>query len=244
MVRFGCRRDDRSAMNQANATATKTAAASPGESWWGRLTRAPVILQAFMVFALVASFFSLLAVSVPPLGRVVMPYIGGGNPVIYLNALLFAVLATVVPPGKAIVPARKMVYVAIGFLGFATLFEAFEIFRYLAWPEPIRVNSQNPYLVYHDLRPAFSIVLPVCWMLLLLAPSVRKWIHPAGADADYRPYQVSLADFLYLMLVVCLGLAASLTLAGFMQRARQSITPPASGPKIVPATPGTRKPSP
>lgn len=214
-------------MNQATTESTETTAAL-GTNWWVRLTRAPVILQAYIVFTLCAVSFSMIASFVPPLGRVVVPYTGWTGGINYGFTIFFAVSA-------ALVPQRRMIYAVIALLGLFALFGCLEMIGHLVWLGPASQNFENPYLIYHDLRPTFVIVLPTIWIALLLSPSMRKWIRGGGKQDGYPLFQFSLADLLYLMLIVCVALASSLTFAGLMHRTSERLAPVAS-PSGVPAS--------
>ena len=217
-------------MDQATAESTETVAAR-GTNWWVRLTRAPVILQAYIVFTLFAVSFSMTASFVPPLGRIVVPYTGWTGGINYGFTLFFAVAA-------ALVPQRRMIYAVIALLGLFALFGCLEMIGHLVWLGPASQNFENPYLIYHGLRPAFDIVLPAFWIALLLSPSMRKWINDPATPNAYAPRQFSLVDLLYLMLIVSLGLASMLMLASLVRRVNEYLEPvPAAAPGEVPAAP-------
>jgi len=141
--------------------------------------------------------------------------------ILYLNTLFFAVAAP-------LIPQRKLIYAFMPLLGLFALFGFIEIFGHLVRPNPVRVNSGNAYLVYHDFRPAFVVVLPVFWMAMLVSPSMRAWIRGTASDEEFGPYQVSLADLMYLVLIACIALASSLALAALMHRAAARVAEPAA----------------
>jgi hypothetical protein len=37
------------------------------------------------------------------------------------------------------------------------------------------VDFNNPYLTYSEIRPLFTVILPIAWSLLLISSPMRKW---------------------------------------------------------------------
>ena len=138
-------------------------------SSWFRFTQAPLILRAYVVFALVASGLSLSGFYAPPLNAAIVPYTGWSSLGLYAFTLFFAIAAI-------LTPQRKQVYAVAALLGLFVLLGAFDTFRYTLGPAAGRPDSGNPYLTYHPYRPIFTIVLPAFWLLLLISPIMRKWI--------------------------------------------------------------------
>ena len=153
-------------------------------SRWLRFTQAPLALRSYIVFALVAStlqlsgVFGLVAstlhlsgVAAPwrTLDAAITPYTGWSGLGYYMFTLFFAISAIHTPP-------RKQVYGVVALLGLAVLFGALDTFRHTLGPEAGRPDFGNPYLIYHPYRPIITILLPASWLLLLITPSMRKWI--------------------------------------------------------------------
>lgn len=61
------------------------------DPWWSRFGRAPLILQAYLVFAMLASILSMSGFYTPPLERFLVPYTGWSALGFYRFTLLFAV---------------------------------------------------------------------------------------------------------------------------------------------------------
>jgi hypothetical protein len=204
--------------------AIEPAGFAPG--WRERFKHAPLVLQAYIVFVIAAIAFSFAALFVRPLGNAVLPIIGGTGGVNLGFTLYFAIVAAL---GQG-----RMVLAVVALLALFALFGGWETVRHLAAPTATAVYSANSALRYHDLRPAFTVVLPVCWILLLLSPAMWRWMR---RDQRVRAYQFSLSDLLYLMLVVCLGLAASLALASLMHRVGERVERPNVPGFFLPAKP-------
>jgi hypothetical protein len=181
------------------------------------LGHAPFVLQAYLVFVLVYATLSMAASLVRPLGEVLIPYTGWRGGIDYLFTLYFA-------GATAATAQRKLIYIVILLLGFFALGGVLEFNGHVVSPDPARMKPGNPALFFHELRPAVTIVLPLAWLCLLLSPSMRKWVKAAPGEDDRQGRQFSVADLLYLMLVVCVALAAGLALAGQMRKARESVT--------------------
>jgi hypothetical protein len=137
-----------------------------------RFTQAPLILRAYVVFALVASALFFSGFYAPPLNAAIIPYTGWAGLGLYMFTLFFAISAI-------ITPQRKMIYGVVLLLGLAVLFGAFDTFWHTLGPEAGRPDFNNPYLIYHPYRPIITIVLPAFWLLLLICPITRKWIKDA-----------------------------------------------------------------
>jgi hypothetical protein len=139
-------------------------------SSWFRFTQAPLILRAYVVFALVASVLFFSVFYAPPLNAAIIPYTGWSGLAFYMFTLFFAISAI-------ITPQRKLIYRVVALLGLAVLFGAFDTFWHTLGPEAGGPDFGNPYLIYHPYRPIFTIVLPAFWLLLLIFPIMRKWIN-------------------------------------------------------------------
>jgi hypothetical protein len=198
------------ATDQAITESTQTAARL-ATSWWTRCRRAPLVLQAYLVFTIAYALLSIAAAFVRPLGNVITPFTGWTGGINYLFTLYFAA-------ATAGTSQRKLVYIVIGFLGFFALGGVFELAGHVVAPDPVRMKPGNSALYFHELRPVVTIVLPLAWIMLLLSPGMRKWIK-APPDDESRRRQFSIADLLYLTLAVCLALGASSALYGQMHAA-------------------------
>jgi hypothetical protein len=56
-----------------------------------------------------------------------------------------------------------------------------------------------------------EIVLPIVWALLLMSPSMQRWLR-AKSSGEVQVHQISMADILYFTLVASLALTASMAL--------------------------------
>ena len=63
---------------------------------------------------------------------------------------------------------------------------------------------------HHFLRSVFDFVIPCCWVALLSSPSIQKWVYEADSTYDGN---CSIADLLFLTLVVAISTLIWLTLA-------------------------------
>lgn len=140
-----------------------------GVTFWFRFTHAPLILRAYVVFALVASALAFSGFYAPPLNAAIIPYTGWSSLGLYLFTLFFAIAAI-------LTPQRKQVYAVAALLGLFVLLGAIDTYRYTLGPEAGTTDFGNPYLIYHPLRPVFTIALPAFWLVLLISPIMRKWI--------------------------------------------------------------------
>ena len=152
------------------------------EGRWFRFTRAPLILQAYVAFALVASavFFSTFF---PAVSAAVIPYMGWSGLSFYLFTLYFALAAI-------LTPQRKAVYGVVAILSVAVLFGAFETFQHIWGAGAGRPDFGNPYLTYHPSRPVFTIVFPVAWLSLLISPVMRKWVNSPSSTLAGCPEHI------------------------------------------------------
>jgi hypothetical protein len=122
---------------------------------------------------------------------------------------------------------RKCIYGIQSGLALFTVFGCLEVTRHIMWPKAVRWDG-NPYLSIHDFRPIFAIVLPAAWALSFFSPAMRKWIStPALQNADAR-WQFSLADLLFVLLVLCIALASALALATLMHQTAERFVHPAA----------------
>lgn len=193
----------------------------PRINWREGFTLAPPVLKAYIVFVVCYLAFSVVAFVIPPIRRTVVPFTGWGVGILYGFTIGFAVsAATLTLPYR-----RKSIYAIQSLLALLTVFGCLEITRHVMWPNASRWGG-NPYLSFHDFRPLFTIVLPAAWALLFFSPGLRKWIStPAFQSPDAR-WQFSLADLLFVLLVVCVALASTLALATLMDQTAERFARP------------------
>ena len=142
-----------------------------------RLTHAPLILQAYLVFVLVASALSFSGFYAPRLNAAIIPYTGWSALSWYLFTLFFAVAAILTPQRK------QMIHAVAALLGLAVLFGALDTFNHTIGPEARTPDFGNPYLIYHPYRPVFTVALPLSWLLLLNSPFMSKWIKTSNESS-------------------------------------------------------------
>jgi hypothetical protein len=138
-------------------------------SYWLRFTQAPLILRSYVVFALAASALHLSGLFAPWLSSVTIPYTGWLGLTSYMFTLFFAISAI-------LTPQRNQIYGVVALLGLGVLIGAFDTFWYTLGPGAGAPDFGNPYLTYHPYRPVITVLLPASWLLLLISPSMRKWI--------------------------------------------------------------------
>ena len=142
-----------------------TTTASVG--FWFRFTQAPLILRAYLVFAVFASVLSFSVFYAPPLYEASGPYTGWSGLTNYLFTLFFATSAIQTRD-------RKPIYGVAMLLGLFAIFGVIGIYWHTWGPDAGRSDFGNPYLVYHPWRPVFTVALPVAWLLLLISSTMRK----------------------------------------------------------------------
>ncbi len=189
-----------------------------------RFRRIPVILQSYSVFAVVMTLanFSVFVRFAPQLYRSISPYLGGlGMIYMFTFFFVFAAIST---------PQRKLLYAVVMLIGLGVLFGVMDLGRHLAMStETFVAIKDNPYLAYAPLRPVVTIVVPLAWVLLLLSPVMRKWMNSASVGNGVKDqYQFSLADLLYVMVVVGVSTALSVALVGAVSLKQSSLATPVS----------------
>ncbi len=135
-------------------------------SSWSRFNRAPIILRAYIVFAILASLLAMSPIFSSSLFAVIVPYAGWSGFTVYMSTLVIAT--------KASLTRRRRVYSVVSLLVLGVVIEIIDTVRQSLVPFP---DSGNPYLAYSPYRPFVTIVLPVMWMMLLMSPFMRKWIN-------------------------------------------------------------------
>jgi hypothetical protein len=205
---------------------------TPALGRWTRFRQSPLLLQSFVAFAIFAAAVTFVGIAVRPLGALIVPFIGWSGGINYLNTLFFAISA-------AITRQRRLVWGAVAMLAVFVAIDGVQTVRHLVSYNESAQASGNPYLVVHDLRPVFTLVLPATWILLLSSPGMWRWMNGAPCGERDRRRQMSIADLMYLVAVVAVSLAVSLALFGVMKRTRelhlvkqqiQQRTPPATWP--------------
>jgi hypothetical protein len=127
------------------------------------------ILRAYVVFALLASVWSLSSFFAGELHATVVPFTGWSGLSYYMSTLYFAIVAV-------ITPNRKPVYLVAALLGVVIVFGGLEAYQHLWGSKVGRIDNGNPYLIYHPARPAITVALPAFWLALLISPSMKRWI--------------------------------------------------------------------
>jgi hypothetical protein len=127
-------------------------------------------LRAYVVFVLVVFALSSSMFYAPSLDAAIVPYTGWLGLYVYTFTLFFAIAAI-------LTPQRKTIYAVVAFLGLFMLFGALDTYQNTLGPDAGREDFGNPYLIYQTYRPVFTIGLPAFWLLLLVSPTMRKWIN-------------------------------------------------------------------
>lgn len=151
--------------------------ATVGGGTWLRFTQAPLLLRGYLLFALVASLLAISGIFAPSLSGAIIPYTGWSGLTFYLFTLFFAISAI-------LTPQRKQIYGVAALLGLAVLFGAVDSIRHTSGPEAGTPDFGNPYLTYHPYRPIFTVVIPAVWLLLLISPTMRKWVKSPLTDQN------------------------------------------------------------
>ena len=134
-----------------------------------RFSEAPLLLRAYIAFALAASLLSLSGFFAPHLSAAIMPFTGWSALSLYMFTLFFAISAI-------FTSKRTQVYAVAALLGLAVMFGAFDTFSHTIGPAAGRPDFGNPYLTYSPWRPLVTMMLPASWGFLLLSPVMRRWI--------------------------------------------------------------------
>jgi hypothetical protein len=183
-----------------------------------QILRAPVILQAYLLCAVISTLLDFSIFYARPLKLVLVPY-GNAGITVYMFTLSFAFAA-------AISSHRKLVYGALFMLCVGIVFGVLDLVRHLLISaDTFRVIQTNAYLAFAPQRPILTIVVPFAWVLLLVAPVMRNWMNASAKSDNSRPrqFQFSLVDILCIMSVVALSLALSIALVGVVKRNQQSL---------------------
>ncbi len=130
---------------------------------------APLELKAFVVFTFVAAVFGFFVVDLLPKSVVetLIPVTGWVPFMSYAHPCMFVLmsLATKFYNGKFM----RGHYIPI-------LFLALNIYHgYVGMTLWQGVEHSNPYLRVSEWRPVYAIVLPLCWIIVLLSPRVTKF---------------------------------------------------------------------
>ncbi|REK19411.1 MAG: hypothetical protein DWQ37_01025 [Planctomycetota bacterium] len=170
----------------------------------------PYVLQAyaaFVSFVLLAWIACLVSLGFPAIGNRLAPY----GVVTSLNLYLFTVYSVFALPGRT--QSRRMA-LSLAPLVSATMFSGlFDLYRMLAGGHAVyTAHTTNPYLQYAPMRAVICIAVPLFWVLMLLSPSVWRWVRQKDLK---RRVHLSLLDLFYLMLVVAVCTALSLQLVSY-----------------------------
>jgi hypothetical protein len=169
-------------------------------SVWTRFISAPLVLKVFVIYAACAL-----------VGGLVLPFfvpIGGFSSVSVFRYTLPLFLTF---SALSRLELRKSIYVMAALL---VMYGALNASLVLS------LQSMRRILPNSSRIDAFSIVLdlvmPITWALLLMTPSMQKWIR-AKSDNEVQVNQLSTADLLYFMVVASLSMFASITLIRMTQ---------------------------
>jgi hypothetical protein len=133
-----------------------------------RFMQAPLILRAYIVFAVVASVVAISVCFVPPLKEAVLPYTGWSGLSVYLFTLYFAVSA-------ALTQQRGKIFSVLLLLGMALVFGFMDFSRRAPGAAISPADAANPIAAHSSIRMIFSITLPALWIILLRFPSMKRW---------------------------------------------------------------------
>ena len=138
------------------------------------------ILRAYVVFVLLASVLSLSGFFARELHEIIVPFTGWSGLSYYMYTLYFAVVAM-------FTPRRKLIYAVAALLGLAIAFGGLDAYQHLWGSKAGRIDSGNPYLIYHPARPAITVALPTFLLALLISPSMKRWIKNCCQYAAQNP---------------------------------------------------------
>jgi hypothetical protein len=71
---------------------------------------------------------------------------------------------------------RRQVYNVARLLALAMLFGFLDTYRHTSGPAATQPDFGNPYLIYNQLRPVFTITMPAVWLFLLISPVMKRWV--------------------------------------------------------------------
>ena len=117
---------------------------------WGRFNDAPLVVQAYLVFAVIASILSLSGIVSQPLNQALVPYMGWSGLSLYMFTLYF----TIGPVFSSSPLLRRTIFLNVFMLGVFVVIGSREMIQHLSAPKR---DFGNPYLTYHVWRPAFTI---------------------------------------------------------------------------------------
>jgi len=166
---------------------------------WTRFKQAPVVLKAFVIYALCAIVVGLM-----------LPFFLPQRTYVSLGAFRLFVPLVLIHTALSRLDWRRRIYGVVALLAF---YGAMGIFSYLSF-QSLRVRLPSS-LQYGAAYIVLEIVLPIAWAFLLLSPSMRRWLRARSSD-EVQVHQISMADILYFMLVASLALTASLALFRWM----------------------------
>lgn len=139
-------------------------------SAWRRVLQVPMVLRAYIAFALVASVIAMSPLYSPKFNAAIVPYCGWSGLTIYMFTIFFAVAAA--QDGQ-----RKSVYAIVLLLAVGIVFGAIDTFWHTLGSRAARPHFDNPHLTYNPFRPLVTMALPTFWSLLLVSPHMKKWIY-------------------------------------------------------------------
>lgn len=169
-------------------------------SIWPRFIRAPLVLKMFVIYAACALVGGLFFTFFVPIGG-------------YSSVSVFRYALPLFITFRALsrLELRKSIYLMVALL---VMYGALNASLVLS------LQSMRRMLPNGSRSDAFSIVLnlvmPIAWALLLMTPSMLKWIH-AKSENEVQVNQFSTADLLYFMVVASLTTFASVALIRMTQ---------------------------
>jgi hypothetical protein len=198
----------------------------------------PLVLQAYAAFAVGAVVLWCAAFAVllwPNANRHIAPY-GGVNA---LSGYLFTLYFIFAIPVQ---PRRWAVFVLAPLISVVLISGVTEMLRLLSDANVAHTaQTANPFLQYAPLRPLFSIVVPLFWILMICSPQVWRWTRARDTD---RQFQSSLLDLFYLIFVCALCISLAIGLTNYVHRRltigvkmAQPGTVLRASPQITPSTP-------
>jgi cell shape-determining protein MreD len=166
-------------------------------STWTRFTRAPLVLKAFVIYAVSAAVVGLILQFVLPFGTSSRLFFLVFR---YLLPLYFTHKALSRLEMRMTIYAVAMVLVAYGVIGSS------QFWMFISMGSRIPAGFQ-----YSAPQVVLEFVVPIAWALLLVCPSMRKWIH-AKSDSEAQVHQISMADLMYFMFVASVAMMASIAM--------------------------------
>jgi hypothetical protein len=135
---------------------------SVGSGGQAGFSQAPIVLQAYIIFALVASALAVAVGFSPRISAAVLRYTGWPGLSVYLFTIYFAMTALL---GRR----RQKLFSIVLLLGMAMVFGFLDNSRPIGGPGAPPVAA-SPF------RPLFTITLPAIWILILWrTPGMRRW---------------------------------------------------------------------